>query len=95
MKEEQIRTICHTLCSNISKNVKESLYTSNLGLKAIIEAITRNSLENQSHVLKEIMNYFINNILDEQLKTPNAINIIIFMLTKPVKNNSTACPRKT
>jgi len=34
------------------------------------------------------MNYFINNIFNEQPKTLTAINIIIFMLTKPVKNNS-------
>ncbi len=41
-------------CKNISTNLR---YISNLSLKSIIEALIINDLDNEAHILKEIMNF--------------------------------------
>ncbi|CAF3884946.1 unnamed protein product, partial [Rotaria sp. Silwood1] len=93
IKEDQIRIICQTLCSNctnVSTITKQLRYISNLGLKAVMESliINGNGLDNKAHILKEIMNYFINDIRNEELETTTDLNIIIFMLTKTIKNKN-------
>ncbi|CAF5087593.1 unnamed protein product, partial [Rotaria sp. Silwood1] len=91
IKEDQIRIICQTLCSNctnVSTITKQLRYISNLGLKAVIESLIINGLDNKAHILKEIMNYFINDIRNEELETTTDLNIIIFMLTKTIKNKN-------
>ncbi|CAF3911693.1 unnamed protein product [Rotaria sordida] len=95
IKEEQIRIICQTTlcsnCTNVSTVTKQLRYISNFGLKAVIESLITNGLDSKAHILKEIMNYFINDILNEELERATDLNIIIFMLTKTIKNKNIYC----